>query len=102
MSWFSRNWDGVHLEGCAVRCPDCEVGCSLADHVGIRDLDWFDMRTEDAFTAGNLNPCNDCCECKGEFKPHVVVRYCTCPELMTERAVGAAEMQRDAIKEQGL
>ena len=60
MSWFARNWDGVHLEGCAFYDP---------------------MDDQPAIPVG---------------------AFCTCPELMIEQAVGAAEMQRDAIKEHGL
>lgn len=73
MSWFSREWNGTHLEGCAYFC-EC----------GTTDLP-MDI------------PCGPCIrsetpEAEGN---------CTCPELMTERAVGAAEMQRDVIKEHG-
>lgn len=68
MSWFSREWDGVHLEG----CPQAEAEC-CDDHLPGLHRRIHELEHE--------------------------TKECICPELMTERAVMAAEMQRDAQKE---
>jgi len=48
-------------------CPNCELGCDLDDHQNLNDLDWYNPLTEQQYTMGELNPCNDCGECTTEF-----------------------------------
>lgn len=84
MSWFSREWDGVHLSGCPLNEEEndtIEVPVSMWHPTGgtivvkeIEDSKWAAVSDDE----------------------------CTCPELMIEQAVGAAEMQRDAAREAGL
>ena len=69
MSWFSREWDGVHMEGCLLYEEDL-----------VSITDW---------------PCNHTHYFRdGES---VNEEECSCPELMIEKAVNAAEAYRDRI-----
>ncbi len=73
MSWFSREWDGVHLEGCpfyAAETMEVPPGETVAVEE-IEDSRWR-VIPDDA---------------------------CTCPELLLDQHVGHAEMLRDAARE---
>lgn len=71
MSWFSREWDGVHMEGC--------------------------LLNEDGLEVINNCPCNY----PHYFRDGESVNEeeCCCADLMLEQAVSAAEAYRDRIQE---
>jgi len=71
MSWFSREWDGVHMEGCPLHEEDLDT---------VTDC-----------------PCNHTHYFRdGES---VNEEECNCPELMIERAVSASDAYRDRMQE---
>ena len=127
MSHFSRSWDGTHLEGCALEDTECceehLPGLHRRVHVLENEAErlreaigtWQASRRTFSLHESSCPSMRDAtapCYCgvrqrdyEGRISADVnleAVLTCTCPELMTEQAVGAAEMQRDAIKEQGL
>lgn len=86
MSWFSREWDGVHLEGCPWEDTEDTEHSANGTHHFTRDVklgEEYKVRSECLMAIA------------GDLSQH----DCTCPELMIEQAIGAAENYRDAIKE---
>jgi len=75
MSWFSREWDGVHMEGCPLNLDENEtMEVPPGETVVVREIEdsrWTVVSEDE----------------------------CACPDLMVERAVSAADSYRDQIQE---
>ena len=76
MSWFSREWDGVHREGC--------------EQYGV----------ENSQCPGELpsDVNHKCWMCKVENPP--ALADCQCPDIMVEEAVSAADYYLDQLREE--
>ena len=84
MSWFSREWDGVHREGCPCynEWDDIEV-CTCGDPVDVH------YRNPHGSYYARLGCAH--CQCKR------FMLDCKCPEIMVDDAVSAAEARYDSM-----
>ena len=87
MSWFSREFDGVHMEGCPLEDTD---------HV---EHDYDGKHTFVNVSVENARDVlHDACGRAlvfGDREGH----ECACPDLMVERAISAADNYLDQLRE---
>ena len=76
MSWFSREWDGVHMEGCPLHKEDLDIvnDCPCNHTHYFRDGESVNIE-------------------------EVLEDECRCPDLMVEQAISAGDTYRDRIQE---
>jgi hypothetical protein len=88
MSWFSREWDGVHMEGCPLEDTDYVEHDYDGTHTWISGDIGRNARYVLHGACGRVLVF-------GDWTGH----ECQCPELMVERAVSAADAYQDRIDE---
>ena len=91
MSGFSREWDGVHMEGCPLEDTD------HIEHDYDGKHTWVNVPVGDPVVVRSV--LHDACGRAlvfGDWKGH----ECACPDLMVERAVSAADSYRDQMQEE--
>ena len=88
MSWFSREWDGVHTEGCPLEDTDYIEHDYDGKHIWVNGVTGENAHDVLHDACGRALVFNN-------WKDH----ECACLELMVERAVSAADAYRDRTYE---